>query len=30
MSQITIEHNPSEERLQELGVSSWYIWETQL
>ncbi|MEY3190835.1 MAG: hypothetical protein RIS10_952, partial [Pseudomonadota bacterium] len=25
MSKITIEHNPSEERLKELGVSSWAI-----
>jgi hypothetical protein len=27
MSQITIEHNPSEERLKELGVSGWSIWD---
>ena len=26
MSQIRIERNPSEERLQELGISSWPIW----
>ena len=26
MSEITIEHNPSEERLEDLGVSSWPIW----
>lgn len=30
MSQITIEHNPSEERLAELGVSSWPIWEKEV
>ncbi len=26
MSDIHIEHNPSEDRLQELGVSGWAIW----
>ena len=26
MSEITIEHNPSQERLQELGVADWAIW----
>lgn len=30
MSQITIEHNPSEERLQELGVAGWPIWEKEV
>ena len=30
MSQITIEHNPSEERLQELGVADWPIWEKEI
>jgi hypothetical protein len=30
MSQITIEHNPSQERLTELGVSSWPIWEKEI
>ena len=27
MSQITIDHNPSEEKLKSLGVSSWSIWD---
>ena len=27
MSQITIDHNPSAEKLKELGVSSWSIWD---
>jgi uncharacterized protein len=30
MSQITIEHNPSPERLKELGVASWPIWEKEI
>ena len=30
MSQITIEHNPSEERLKELGVAGWPIWEKEI
>jgi len=30
MSQITIEHNPSQERLQELGVADWPIWEKEV
>jgi len=30
MSLITIEHNPSQERLDELGVSSWPIWEKEV
>lgn len=30
MSQISIEHNPSQERLTELGVSDWPIWEKEV
>lgn len=30
MPQITIEHNPSEERLKELGVAKWAIWEKEV
>jgi uncharacterized cupin superfamily protein len=30
MSQITIEHNPSQERLDELGVADWAIWEKEV
>ena len=30
MSQITIEHNPSEARLQELDVANWPIWEKEV
>jgi len=30
MSKITIEHNPSEERLKQLGVSGWEIWEKEV
>jgi uncharacterized cupin superfamily protein len=30
MSQITIEHNPSQERLQELRVADWPIWEKEI
>jgi uncharacterized protein len=30
MSKITIEHNPSEERLKELGVAGWEIWEKEV
>ena len=30
MSQITIEHKPSEERLKELGVAGWPIWEKEI
>jgi uncharacterized cupin superfamily protein len=30
MSEIVIEHNPSEEKLKELGVSSWPIWEKEV
>lgn len=30
MTLITIERNPSQERLEELGVSSWPIWEKEI
>jgi uncharacterized cupin superfamily protein len=30
MSKITIEHNPSEDRLEELGVAKWSIWEKEV
>jgi len=30
MSKIVIEKNPSEERLKELGVSSWAIWDGEI
>lgn len=30
MSQITIEHNPGEERLKELGVSRWPTWQKEV
>ena len=30
MPQITIEHNPSEERLKELNVANWSIWEKEV
>ena len=30
MSQIKIEHNPSQERLEELGVAAWPIWEKEI
>ena len=30
MSSIVIEHNPSEEKLKELGVSSWPTWEKEV
>ncbi|PPD18447.1 MAG: cupin, partial [Methylotenera sp.] len=30
MSQIIIDHNPSEEKLKELGVASWSIWEKEV
>lgn len=30
MSKITIEHNPSEERLNKLGVPKWDIWEKEI
>ena len=30
MSKITIEHNPTEEKLKELGVANWEIWEKEI
>ncbi len=30
MAQIKIERNPSEERLQELGVRNWSIWTKEV
>jgi len=30
MSQITVEHNPSEERLKAMGVAGWSIWEKEV
>ena len=30
MSEIIIEHNPSPEQLQSLGVSSWGIWTKEI
>jgi len=30
MSDITVEHNPSEERLKELGVLDWPIWTKEV
>ena len=30
MPEISIEHNPSEERLKELGVANWEIWEKEV
>ena len=30
MSDITIEHNPSQQRLDELGVLNWGIWEKEV
>ncbi len=27
MTQIQLDHNPSEEKLEQLGVSKWSIWE---
>jgi uncharacterized cupin superfamily protein len=30
MSEIKVEHEPSEERLNELGVSSWAIWTKEV
>lgn len=29
MSEINIEHNPDEARLEELGVRTWPIWEKE-
>ena len=30
MSKIVVEHNPSPERLKQLGVSSWSIWSKEV
>lgn len=30
MSKITVEHNPSQERLDALGVSDWETWEAEV
>lgn len=30
MSQIVVEHNPTEARLTELGVRQWEIWEKEV
>ena len=30
MSDIKIEHTPSQQRLDELGVSTWGIWEKEI
>lgn len=30
MSKITIEHNPGQVRLEELGVADWPIWEKEV
>lgn len=30
MSRITVEHSPSPERLQELGVSNWPTWSKEV
>lgn len=30
MSKITVEHSPSDARLQELGVSSWPTWSKEV
>lgn len=30
MKKITLEHNPSQEKLDELGVSSWSIWTKEI
>lgn len=30
MTLITIEHNPSQEQLEELGVADWPIWEKEI
>ena len=30
MTKITVEHNPSKERLEELGISSWPIWTKEV
>ncbi len=30
MSSIVVEHNPSEEKLKELGVAKWSVWEKEV
>ena len=30
MSKITVEKNPSEEKLKQLGVAGWAIWEKEV
>jgi len=30
MSKIIVEHNPSQEKLKELGVEKWAIWEKEV
>lgn len=30
MTTITVVHNPSEDKLKELGVSKWAIWEKEV
>ena len=30
MSKIVVEHNPSQEKLKQLGVSSWSIWTKEV
>ena len=30
MNKITVEHNPSQEKLEQLGVSSWGIWTKEI
>jgi len=30
LSKITVEHNPSKERLKELGISKWPIWTKEV
>lgn len=30
MPKITIEHKPSKERLDQLGVADWAIWEKEV
>jgi len=30
MATITVEHNPSEARLKELGVTSWSTWSKEV
>ena len=30
MTQIVVDHNPTEEKLKALGISSWSIWEKEV